>query len=300
MKSCNCLSKRLLSLGARKNVPARNYTSFRIGGPMAYFAEPANIDELIALLNAAKEAEYPVYVIGNGSNLLVSDEGAKALFIKIGPKMSNYSVEGTTVRADGGALLCTVAKASVAAGLSGLEWASGIPGTVGGGVAMNAGAYQGEIKQVIRRVGIIEDGIYSEREVADDDLGYRRSAFAWPKNIVVSAEFELRPDDGTAVELVEKYTLLRRQKQPIEMPSAGSTFKRPVVEGLYAGALIEQCDLKGTRIGGAMVSPKHAGFIVNCGGATFADVTALIQYVTDTVKTETGVLLEPEVKIIYR
>lgn len=300
MKSCNCISKRLLALGARKNVPARNYTSFRIGGPMAFFAEPASIDELISLLNAAKEADYPVYVIGNGSNLLVADDGVKALFIRIGPRMSNYSIKGTTVKAEAGALLCSVAKASVAAGLSGLEWASGIPGTIGGGVAMNAGAYLGEIKQVIRRVGIVEDGVYTEREVAACDLGYRRSAFAWPKNIVVSAEFELSPDDGTAAALVEKYTLLRKQKQPIEMPSAGSTFKRPDGEGLYAGALIEQCDLKGKRIGGAMVSPKHAGFIVNCGGATFADVTALIEYVTDTVKTETGVLLEPEVKIIYR
>lgn len=299
MKACCCISKRFLELGARKNVPASNYTSFRIGGPMAYFAEPSSTDELIMLLDAAKTADYPVYVIGNGSNLLVSDSGVKALFIKIGPKMSAYEIDGTRVRAQAGALLCTVAKASVNAGLLGLEWASGIPGTVGGGVAMNAGAYGGEIKQCIKKVGIIENGAYAVKNVSDKDMGYRYSVFSWPNRIVVDAEFELRPDDGTAKGLVDKYTELRKLKQPIEMPSAGSTFKRPKGENLYAGALIEQCGLKGKRIGNAMVSPKHAGFIVNCGGATFADVTELIDYVTTHVKSETGVQLEPEVKIIY-
>lgn len=280
----------------RVNVPAKDYTSFRIGGPMAFFAEPGSAEELCSLLDKADEIGFPVYVIGNGSNLLISDKGVDALFIRIGSNFSDYSIDGNMLTADAGALLSVVAKESVNAGLAGLEWASGIPGTVGGGVAMNAGAYGGEIKQVLHSVTFIRNGELITKLVEYDDLGYRKSAFAFPTAVVVSTMMELRPDDGGARERMLDYTARRREKQPLEFPSAGSTFKRP--RGHFAGALIEQAGLKGTRIGGAMVSPKHAGFIVNIGNASFDDVTALIEHVKETVFENSGVMLEPEVKII--
>lgn len=291
-----CLENKLLSLGAVKGVEARSFTSFRIGGEVAFFAEPSDVSELKALLSAANCCNYPVHIVGNGSNMLVSDDGVDALFIRIGGKMASYSFDGKRLTADAGALLCTVAKASVAAGLSGMEWAAGIPGAVGGAVAMNAGAYGGEIKQILRKVTIFSRGRLITREVAEQELGYRRSAFAWPNAVVVSAEFELEKDDGGAYARMEDYNMRRRTKQPLEFPSAGSTFKRP--KDNYAGALIEQAGLKGKRIGGAMVSPKHAGFIVNCGGASFDDVMELMAFVQKTVCEQFGVMLEPEVKII--
>ncbi len=296
MPISKCLENKLLALGAKRGVEARSFTTFRIGGEVAFFAEPRDSDELKSLLSAAKCCDYPVYVIGNGSNLLVSDEGVDALFIRLGSAMSSYSLDGTHLTCDAGALLCTVAKASVAAGLMGMEWASGIPGTVGGAVAMNAGAYGGEIKQILRSVTCVSSGEIITVPVREGDLAYRHSAFAWPDAVVVLAEFELREDDGNAKMRMDEYNAQRREKQPLEFPSAGSVFKRPV--GHFAGALIEQAGLKGKRIGGAMVSPKHAGFIVNCGGASFNDVTELIAFVQDTVYKNSGVMLEPEVKII--
>lgn len=291
-----CLENKLLALGAKKGVQARSFTSFRIGGEAAFFAEPRNADELMELLNAAQCCDYPVYVVGNGSNLLVSDEGVDALVIRIGSAMSNFSFSGNRLICEAGALLCTVAKASVAEGLMGMEWAVGIPGTVGGAVAMNAGAYGGEIKQILRSVTYFSKGKLITRQVCDCDLAYRHSAFAWPDAVVVSAEFELQEDDGNAKKRMDEYNIQRREKQPLEFPSAGSVFKRPV--GHFAGALIEQAGLKGKRIGGAMVSPKHAGFIVNCGGATFEDVSGLIDFVREKVFENSGVMLEPEVKMI--
>lgn len=280
----------------RRDVPACEYTSFRIGGPMAAFAEPKTADELATLIGAAESIGYPYYIIGNGSNLLIPDEGVNALFIHIGSGMSAYEIQGKTVTAEAGALLSTIARSSVAYGLAGLEWAAGIPGTVGGGVAMNAGAYGGEVKSVLKTVSFIENGVLNTAYVAEDDLGYRRSAFAFPNRVIVKAVFELSSDDGSAKTRMLDYTSRRREKQPLEYPSAGSTFKRP--EGHFAGDLIERAGLKGKRVGGAMVSPKHAGFIINCGGATFADVTGLIELVQDEVYKKFKVMLEPEVKII--
>ncbi|MBR5948611.1 MAG: UDP-N-acetylmuramate dehydrogenase [Clostridia bacterium] len=296
MPANKCLENKLLALGAIKGVQARSFTTFRIGGEVAFFAEPRDADELRSLLDAAKCCDYPVHVIGNGSNMLISDEGVDALFIRIGRAMSSYSFDGTQLIADAGALLCTVSKASVASGLMGMEWAAGIPGTVGGAVAMNAGAYGGEIKQILRSVTFISSEKLITRQVHDSDLAYRHSAFAWPGAVIVSAEFKLQKDDGCAKQRMDEYNTKRREKQPIEFPSAGSVFKRPV--GHFAGALIEQAGLKGKRIGGAMVSPKHAGFIVNCGGATFDDVTELIGFVREKVNKDFGVMLEPEVRII--
>ena len=287
------LAERLSRLGARRDIPAKSFTSFRIGGPAAFFAEPSSVDELRELIDTARRFDYPFMVIGNGSNLLVSDAGVDALFIK----MAAYSIDGTQVGADAGALLCTVARASVNAGLMGLEWAAGIPGTVGGGAAMNAGAYGGELSSVLKSVQFINrNGELTARPVRRGDMGYRVSAFAFPEAIVVHVELELMRDDGCARARMEEYAERRRLKQPLDLPSAGSTFKRP--QGKFAGMLLENAGLKGARVGGAMVSPKHAGFIVNCGGASFDDVMALIELVQSRVERESGVLLEPEVKII--
>lgn len=262
-----------------------------------FFAEPKDADELCAMLSAARSCDYPVYIIGNGSNLLVSDSGVEALFIRIGARMAGIGFDGTRLKCGAGALLCTAAKAAVAEGLSGLEWAAGIPGTVGGAVAMNAGAYGGEIKQVLKSVTVVECGRIAKKIVHAGDLGYRSSVYAFPNAVVAGAEFELAVDaDREARRRMEEFNMRRKEKQPLEYPSAGSTFKRP--EGHFAGALIEQAGLKGTRIGGAEVSPKHAGFIVNCGGATCADVLNLIDLVRERVYKEFGVLLEPEIKII--
>lgn len=283
-------------LGVRANVPARDYTSFRIGGPMAWFAEPSGEDELSELIYIAKREGIPVNVIGNGSNLLVSDEGVDELFIRIADNMADFSISDNILTCGAGALLSTVARASVSASLMGLEWAAGIPGTVGGGCAMNAGAYGGEIRQVLRKVTVLEDGVVKTKTVGRNELGYRRSSYAWPGAVVIGAVMELQPDDGGARERMNDYNARRRAKQPLEYPSAGSTFKRP--EGYFAGALIEQAGLKGCARGGAMVSPKHAGFIVNTGGATFSDVVSLIEHVRCEVYDRFGVMLEPEVKII--
>ena len=201
-----------------------------------------------------------------------------------------WRASGLTEQGGAGALLCTAAKAAVAEGLAGLEWAAGIPGTVGGAVAMNAGAYGGEIKQVLKSVTVVECGRIAKKIVHAGDLGYRSSVYAFPNAVVAGAA------DGEARRRMEEINMRRKEKQPLEYPSAGSTFKRP--EGHFAGALIEQAGLKGTRIGGAEVSPKHAGFIVNCGGATCADVLNLIDLVRERVYKEFGVLLEPEIKII--
>lgn len=297
MEKNDMLARALGNLPFRRNVRAREFTTFRIGGPVTFFAEPKDADELCTMLSAARSCDYPVYTIGNGSNLLVSDSGVEALFIRIGARMAGVGFNGTRLKCGAGALLCTAAKAAVAEGLAGLEWAAGIPGTVGGAVAMNAGAYGGEIKQVLKSVTVVECGRIAKKIVHAGDLGYRSSVYAFPNAVVAGAEFELAADaDGEAQRRMEEFNMRRKEKQPLEYPSAGSTFKRP--EGHFAGELIEQAGLKGTRIGGAEVSPKHAGFIVNCGGATCADVLNLIDLVRERVYKEFGVLLEPEIKII--
>ena len=204
--------------------------------------------------------------------------------------------DGTKVIACCGTSLTQLSRETVKRGLSGMERLCGIPGTVGGACAMNAGAYGGEIKQILKRIRVLRNGRDEWIDVKDEDLGYRRSAFTFPGTVALEAEFELAQDDGTATETMQSCMEKRRAKQPLELPSAGSTFKRP--EGYFAGALIEQCGLKGYSVGGAQVSPKHAGFIVNTGGATENDITALIEHVRAVVKERTGVTLEPEVKRI--
>ena len=275
---------------------AKDNTTFRIGGRMGILAKPKNIPELIRLIHAAEEFDYPYFVLGNGSNLLISDSGVDAMFIRLSGEFCDYRINGSTLFAGGGAFLSSASRASINAGLMGLEWAVGIPGTIGGAVAMNAGAYGGETVQVLKRVTLFADGKVITKEVEPGDMGYRHSDFAFPAAVILQSEFELAADDGGAKARMEEYNLRRREKQPLEFASAGSTFKRP--EGHFAGKLIEDAGLKGFRIGGAEVSAKHAGFIVNTGNATFSDVTELIKEVQKRVYELFSVHLEPEIKII--
>jgi UDP-N-acetylmuramate dehydrogenase len=280
----------------REDVTGSECTSFRTGGRIASFVYPENASQAAAVFDLCRKGSIPFFVIGNGSNLLIPDEGLDMVFVRLSGELTNYRIEGKRLICGAGASLAAVSKYTVYSGLSGLEWAAGIPGTVGGAVAMNAGAYGGEVKQRLVAVTVYNDGKLEKLEVTDDSMGYRRSLYSFPNMIVLEAEFALDKDDGSAKQRMDDYNERRRSKQPLNYPSAGSTFKRP--EGHFAGALIEQAGLKGTRIGGAEVSEKHAGFIINRGGATSNDVTALIKAVEQTVFEKYGVWLEPEVKIL--
>ena len=293
---------RLAQIGARRNEPMRDHTSFRIGGAADIFAVPKNDDELLSALNTAAELEIPVFCMGNGSNLLVSDDGIEGLVISLISRDCDVSFEGVNMSAGAWSLFSTVVKRSVEAGFTGLEWGAGIPGTVGGACAMNAGAYGGEVKNCLVNVDAIvknENG-YEKKTFAvqPDDLGYRRSKFAFPGMIVTRATFLLAPDDCGARERMADYTHRRTTKQPLSLPSAGSVFKRP--EGHFAGALIESAGLKGACVGRAQVSELHAGFIVNTGGATARDVKKLIELIQKRVYDMSGVMLETEIKQIGR
>ncbi len=285
-----------VGIGYSRDARGSECTTFRIGGPIPVLAEPRTVSEAARLFNFADSRGIAYYLIGNGSNLLIPDEGVDKLFIRFSGELNEYRLEGERLFCGAGASLAAVSKHAVASGLMGLEWAAGIPGTVGGAVAMNAGAYGGEIKNVLESAVVYRDGRVESVEVAPDDLGYRRSAFAFPGAAVLEAVFRLQSDDGGARERMEDYSARRRDKQPLNYPSAGSTFKRP--EGYFAGALIEQAGLKGCSCGGAEVSRKHAGFVINRGGATADDVKKLIEHVRNTVYEKFGVMLEPEVKIL--
>ena len=277
--------------------PMARHTTFRIGGPARRMAFPENQADLAALLDLAEGEGYPYTVIGNGSNLLAQDEGLERLVINTS-RMDAVTVEGTAVRALAGATLARVANAAQRAGLTGLEFAHGIPGTLGGGIFMNAGAYGGELCQVVEQVWawFPGQGIVRLDNLACD-FGYRHSLFADHPGVVLSAELGLSPGEPDVIRAkMEELAAKRRSSQPLELPSAGSTFKRP--QGYYAGTLIDQCGLKGVQVGGAQVSEKHAGFLVNLGGATCADVLSLIARVQATVREKTGVELEPEVRIL--
>ena len=280
--------------------PMGRHTSFRIGGPARRMAFPASGEQLVLLLAEAERLGARPLVIGNGTNLLCPDAGLDRLVIDTSAALNRVESAGPdTVTAEAGASLARAADFACRQGLAGLEFAHGIPGTVGGAVCMNAGAYGGEMAQVVREVSVLfpEEGV---RTLSGDALafGYRRSFLTdRPDAVVLRAVFRLAPGDQAAIrdrmrELLEK----RRASQPLEFPSAGSTFKRP--EGHFAGTLIDQCGLKGLTVGGAQVSGKHAGFVINRGGATCADVTELIRQIQERVLDATGVRLEPEVKII--
>ena len=282
----------------RREEPMREHTSFRIGGPARFFVTPGNEESLTDVIGFLRENECRFSVIGNGTNLLVSDEGFDGVIVQIGKTMAPLEVRGTEIRAGAGALLHSIAAAAAEHSLAGLAFAAGIPGSLGGACIMNAGAYGGEMKDVLCSADVLtEEGI--RRTIGPDEmcLGYRSSGFSARKEIVLSAVLALRVGDRGEIEAeMEDLAERRREKQPLNQPSAGSTFKRP--EGAFAGKLIADAGLKGCRIGGAMVSDKHAGFIVNTGGATAADVRTLIERVRETVRKEFGIELEPEVRFL--
>ncbi|MGN1117221.1 MAG: UDP-N-acetylmuramate dehydrogenase [Acutalibacteraceae bacterium] len=282
-----------------KDEPLKNHTTFKIGGNAKYFVLPADENEIISVLEEAEKHKERVLVLGNGSNMLISDNGFDGVVIYIGEKMSEISfIDETTVKAQAGALLVSVCRKAQAQSLSSMERLYGIPGSVGGGLYMNAGAYGSEMKDVV----LSAEYIYKNKqlcniELDDMDLSYRHSFFSDKKYIITSVTFRLKKSDKAEIKaLMDEYMQKRRDKQPVEYPSAGSVFKRP--EGYFAGALIEQSGLKGRKIGGAQVSEKHAGFIINTGGATQSDVSELIGLCQKTVFEKTGVKLETEIKCI--
>jgi len=279
--------------------PMARHTTMRVGGPAEILFSPADEGELLFAVREAKRAGAPFRIIGNGSNLLVLDGGLPGLTIRLGEAFSKISVNGNQIRAQAGALLSRAAAAARDASLTGLEFASGIPGSVGGGMAMNAGAYGGQLSDVFESCRALdpETGIISELGPAEMALGYRESAALSRGLIVTEAVFRLTAGEKTAIQAkMDDLNARRREKQPLNLPSAGSTFKRP--EGYFAGALIEQAGLKGLRVGGACVSEKHAGFVVNDRGATAKDVLDLIRLVQTRVFEHSGVRLEPEVRIL--
>lgn len=277
--------------------PMKKHTTFKIGGPADMLVSARSAEEIQALCKCAKETNTPVTVIGNGSNLLVGDKGIRGLVIQIGRDFSAVSVNGNIITAEAGALMSKVASEALKAELTGFETLSGIPGTLGGGIFMNAGAYGGEIKNVVKSVTYMDDdGNINTVSNKECDFSYRHSLFSSGGKYILSAQLQLEKGERNAIkDAMEDYGKRRRDKQPLSMPSAGSTFKRP--EGYFAGRLIEDCGLKGFAVGGAMISEIHAGFVVNTGDATAADVMGLIEHVQKTVKERFGVELEPEVRL---
>ena len=276
--------------------PMSRHTTFRVGGPADFFVTPKAKEEVRDVISICKEAGMPYYIIGNGSNLLVSDAGYRGVIVQIYKEMNEVKVEGDLVKAQAGALLSGIAAKALGAELSGFEFASGIPGTIGGACVMNAGAYGGEMKDVLESVtALTGEGKIIELGRNELELGYRTSVIAKKGYIVLGAVLKLERGDGEKIktymdELKEK----RVTKQPLEYPSAGSTFKRP--EGYFAGKLIEDAGLRGFQVGGAQVSEKHCGFVINRDHATAADIMELMRQVQIRVKENSGVDLEPEVK----
>lgn len=283
----------------RLDEPMKLHTTFKIGGPADCLIFPASMEETEKVLALVNEYKLPLTILGNGSNVLVQDKGIRGVVVKFARPMAKICHEGTRIIAGAGALLKDVSEAAAQNGLTGLEFACGIPGSIGGAIFMNAGAYDGEMKNVadtvrtVDRTGKIHT--YSRDEL---DLGYRHSRFQDNGEAIVEVELQLEPGDSEAIRAkMADFTERRESKQPLEMPSAGSTFKRP--KGYFAGTLIQETGLKGLQVGGAQVSTKHAGFVVNAtGDATAADVRGLIHEVQQRVYAKHGVMLHPEVRII--
>lgn len=278
--------------------PMTKHTSFHIGGPAELMAQPQSEAELQSLLLKAAEAAVPVTLVGNGSNLLVRDKGIRGLVIKLGSMLRDIKVSGNVLTFGSGVSLAQASKKAAELGLSGMEFAVGIPGSIGGAVYMNAGAYDGEMSKVVKSVRVMDAaGEVSELSAGELDFGYRHSALQGSSKIVTSVTVELTAGDKQAIaEKMADFSNRRITKQPLELPSAGSMFKRP--PGYFAGTLIDQTGLKGYTVGGAQVSTKHAGFVVNIGGATAADVLQLISDVQAKVFAAHGVHLEPEVLVL--
>lgn len=278
--------------------PMKKHTTFRTGGNADVFVTPKDVESLAETLRYCREHELPVTVVGNGSNLLVADAGIRGVVVQIGEKMSGITHDGHTITAKAGTMLSALSKKALELSLTGLEFASGIPGTVGGAVVMNAGAYGGEIQDTLVSVGVLtKDLTVLEIPCEQLELSYRHSIIPTEEYIVLWAKFSLV--EGNKEEMktrMQEFAQARQEKQPLQFPSAGSTFKRP--EGYFAGRLIEDAGLKGKTIGGAQVSLKHAGFIINIGDATTKDILDLIAYCQKEVQEKFGVQIETEVKYI--
>ena len=291
---------RTLGCTAEEQVPMSAYTSLKIGGPADLYITAPHEAAIAVLLDRCQAEEVPVTLLGNGTNVLVGDRGLRGAVLRLDGRAVNPAVQpdGCTVRCGAGVSLKRLCLFARSKGLSGLEFAYGIPGTVGGAVFMNAGAYDGQMDQVlVAATGLRPNGRRRTLPLSDMRLGYRHSVFMEDGDVVVEALVRLKPEDPAVISArMEDYLRRRREKQPLEYPSAGSFFKRP--PGQYAGALIEKCGLKGFTVGGAQVSEKHAGFVINRGGATAADVVRLSAQVRERVLRECGVELEPEVRFI--
>lgn len=298
--NCNFLDEVREQVGEiiKIDEPMKLHTTFQVGGTADYFATPRTEEEVGILLEKAKKYEIPVFVVGNGSNLLVSDKGYRGMIVQIGKEYSDVSVEGNTVLAQAGASLAKIARTAYENGLGGFEFAAGIPGTLGGAVSMNAGAYGGEIKDVIIDARVLT----KEGEVlvvpADElELSYRSSVITKKDYIVLGARFSFEEKKKEEIKArMDELAFARKSKQPLEFPSAGSTFKRP--EGYFAGKLIMDAGLRGFQVGGARVSDKHCGFVINAGNATAADIYSLILQVQEKVQGQFNVTLQPEVKML--
>lgn len=275
--------------------PMKLHTTFRVGGEANVFLQIEREEELAKLIPYLRKVEMPFFILGNGSNLLVSDKGYDGVILQLGKGFNGIRTEGNCVTAQAGALLSQTAKAAQEHGLTGLEFASGIPGSVGGAVVMNAGAYGGEMKQAVRLVRVMDyEGNILELDNATMEFGYRSSAVKNRPFVVLEAVFSLETGDPAAIAAkMAELARRRREKQPLELPSAGSTFKRP--EGYFAGKLIMDAGLCGLSVGGARVSEKHCGFVVNDADASAADISELIKQVQERVWERFGVQLEPEV-----
>ena len=296
------LAHRLVQIVGEDNAlvdePMSEHTTFKIGGPADLFVTPDDVDEIAEVLEVCRAAEVPFFVLGCGSDLLVSDDGYRGVIISLTEGLVGVSVDGEEMSCQAGVGLREASKVACEQGLSGLEFACGIPGSIGGACFMNAGAYGGCMADVLKSVCVLRaDGQMDTLSVDELNLGYRQSRIADEGMVVLSATFALKkgePEDIRAT--MDELTRQREEKQPLELPSAGSTFKRP--EGYFAGKLISDAGLKGWQSGGAAVSKKHAGFVVNVGGATAADVHAVIEHVQDEVERQFGVRLHPEVRFL--
>lgn len=282
----------------RTKEPMSRHTTFRVGGPADFYVEPSGISELAAVRALCRKEQIPCYILGNGSNLLVSDQGCRGVMIAMGKAWSEITVDGTHIRAGAGALLPQVANRALQASLTGLEFAAGIPGSVGGAAVMNAGAYGSDMAAVLESVTVLTpQGETLVLPVRELELGYRTSCIPRCGYLVLEAEFALASGEAEAIRgRMEELALQRRTKQPLEYPSAGSTFKRP--QGYFAGKLIQDAGLRGFSVGGAQVSKKHCGFVINRGNATAADVLELCHAVRQKVQEQFGVSLEMEVKLL--
>lgn len=279
-----------------RDEPMQKHTTFRVGGPADYFVMPETIEQVQKVVKLCKEEEIPYYIVGNGSNLLVSDKGYRGVIIQIGKRFGQIEVKENQITAQAGALLSAVANRALEAGLAGFEFAAGIPGSLGGACVMNAGAYGGEMKDVLLSVTVLTpEGEVLTIPREELELGYRTSIIEKKHYLVLEAVIELQKGDPEEIKAVMDDLRQRRiDKQPLEYPSAGSTFKRP--EGYFAGKLIQDAGLKGFQVGGAQVSEKHAGFVINKNHATASDIYELMRQVSEKVEEESGVRLEPEVK----